>query len=144
MTFARDGSGSRPLAVTVAGWALIADATVSMFFIAIGVFFTDVPIPARVVGFVIFAAIALLEVWIGRGVLQRRRWFPGVAFPAIFLALGLLLPPLEDAPPTSIPAMIYGSVAVALWAFVVLALVWHRPWFAGTVEPIEDRQSRGR
>ena len=144
MTFARDGSGSRPLAVTVAGWALIADATVSMVFIATGVLVTDVPIPARVFGFAIFTAIALLEVWIGRGVLQRRRWFPGVAFPAIFLALGLLLPPLEDAPPSSILAMIYGSVAVALWAFVVLALVWHRPWFAGAVEPIGDRLRKAR
>ena len=143
MTFARDGSGSRPLAVAVAGWALIADAATSMVFVGIGAFVTDIPIQFRIGGFVIFSAIAVLEGWSGLGVLQRRRWFLGVAFPAIFLVLGFLVPPLDDAPPEPL-FLVYRIVATVLWAFVVGALIWHQPWFAGTDGPIEDRLRRAR
>jgi hypothetical protein len=113
-----DGSRSRPIGVTIAGWALIVDAVASLIVIVITAAAAEDPLPFKVVGVGVFGAIAALEAWIGRGILRRRRWL-----------LGLLQPPLEDAPPPSTFQVVYGTAATIAWAFVVVALVWHRPWF---------------
>jgi hypothetical protein len=139
----RDGGGVRPLGVTIAGWGLIADAAISLVVIAITSVTAEIDPVAKVIGFAIFAAIAVLEIWIGSGILHRRRWLLGVAFPAFFLALGVLLPPLPGEPAPPLLSAVYSWIAMALWAFVCVALVWHRPWFTTDEEPIGARVQRG-
>ena len=139
---ARDGRGARPLGVTIAGWGLIAEAVFSSVVVGLVTVLADVDPAVKVVGFVAVAAVAALEMWIGRGLLHRRRWLFGIGFPAFFLAVGVLIPPFPGEPPPPTYSVILSGIAMTLWVFVIVALIWYRPWFASSDEPIEVRLQR--
>ena len=139
---ARDGAGARPIAVTIAGWALVADAVVSLVVITVNTVSADLDAVGRAIGFGLLVAVAVLEIWIGRGLLQRRRWLLGVLFPAFFLVAFAVLPPLPAEPLQPLYSVIYSWIAAGLWAFVIVALIWHRPWFTASDEGIAARLRR--
>jgi hypothetical protein len=126
MTFARDGAGSRPLAVTIAGWILIADAVVVVTIIIIPTLSAGpLPVPVVIVGAVFFAAMAALEIWVGRSLLNRRRWAWGIALPAFLLIVGFL--PAEGERP--LHASMYWAVSSVAYVLVLAALILNRRWF---------------
>jgi hypothetical protein len=121
----------RPLAITLAGWVLIADAAISTVVILFNaVAETPTPVAVRVAGTLTLLGVALLEAWIGRGVLNRRRWWLGIGFPGIFLLLSIAFPPWADDSPLPPDSLAYRIVAMLAWQFVVAALLWHRRWFS--------------
>jgi hypothetical protein len=121
----------RPLAVTVAGWVLIADAAISAVVILVNALAdTPMPIAVRIAGTLTLLGVASFEAWIGRGVLNRRRWWLGIGFPLVFLVLGILFPPWADDPPMPPASLAYSIAAMLAWLFVVGALLWHRRRFS--------------
>jgi hypothetical protein len=121
----------RPLAVTLAGWVLIADAAISaVVILSNAVADTPTPMPVRIAGTLTLLVVALLEAWIGRGVLDRRRWLLGIGFPGLFLLLAIVFPPWAEDPAPPPASLAYGIAAMLAWLFVVAALLWHRRWFS--------------
>jgi hypothetical protein len=130
----------RPLAVTLAGWVLIADAAISAVVIVFNALAdTPTPLAVRIAGTLTLLGVALLEAWIGRGVLIRRRWVLGIGFPGVFLLLAIAFPPWADDPPLPPASLAYGIAAMLAWLFVVVALLWHRGWFSDRSREVATR-----
>ncbi len=120
----------RPTAVTLAGWVLIADAAISAVVILVtAVAATPTPIGVRIAGTLTLLGIAALEAWIGRSVLNRRRWWLGIGFTGLFLLLSIAFPPWSGDPSQSPASLAYRIAALLAWLFVFVALLWHRQWF---------------
>jgi len=49
---------------------------------------------------------------------------------------------LDDSGSRPLAVTVAGSPVMVVWAFVVVALIWHRQWFTGTDESIAERIAR--